>query len=475
MPQRDASCGSTRQIPHSRQVTNRGINYWESADRSDRRLLFSVNNYLQEIDARTGKSILQFGTNGLVDLRAGLGRDPNSLRLVQSGTPGRVFENLIILGSATNEEYESGPGDIRAYDVLTGQLVWTFHTIPHPGEPGYETWPKDAWKTVGGANAWSGLSLDEKRGIVYVPTASPKYNFYGANRTGANLFGDCLLAIDARTGKLIWHFQMVHHDIWDYDNSTAPQLLTVRHNGKMIDVVAEAGKEGFVWVFNRETGEPMWPIEERPVPRSDMPGEETWPTQPFPTKPPPFARQSFTAKDLSPFMPSEEREQFRKEMEGARNQGLFTPPSTQNTVEMPGNNGGANFGGVAADPGTRISIRGLQGSARHAQTGIGSSGRGLTSPPGQRGRAVFAANCRLCHGADLKGQPPAVPSLVDIGSRLTQKEIRSIVTQGNGLMPAFSTLSDAVSGFAAGLSRSTLGAWGPETKEPTAVAANSPL
>ena len=430
--------------PQSRQVTYRGINYWESADRSDRRLLFSVDNYLQEIDARTGKSILQFGANGLVDLRAGLGRDPKSLRLVQSGTPGRVFGNLIILGSATNEEYESGPGDIRAYDVLSGQLVWTFHTIPHPGEPGYETWPKDAWKTVGGANAWSGLSLDEKRGIVYVPTASPKYNFYGANRTGANLFGDCLLAIDARTGRLIWHFQMVHHDIWDYDNSTAPQLLTIRHNGKIVDVVAEAAKEGFVWVFNRETGEPIWPIEERPVPRSDMPGEETWPTQPFPTKPPPFGRQSFTEKDLSPFMPSEERELFREEMKGARNQGLFTPPSTQNTVEMPGNNGGANFGGVAADPGhgfLYVVSKDLPAMLKleldeAEETSAGSS-------PEQRGRAVFATNCRLCHGTDLKGQPPAVPSLVDIGSRLSPKEVRATVTHGSGLMPAFSNLSDA--------------------------------
>jgi quinoprotein glucose dehydrogenase len=458
--------------PQSRLITYRGINYWESADRSDRRLLFAANNYLQEIDARTGKSIAQFGANGLVDLRAGLGRDPRSLRLVQSGTPGCIFGNLIILGSATNEEYESGPGDIRAYDVLTGQLVWTFHVIPHPGEPGYETWPKDAWKTVGGANAWSGLSLDEKRGIVYVPTASPKYNFYGADRSGANLYGDCLLAIDARTGKLIWHFQMVHHDIWDYDNSTAPQLLTVRHNGKMVDVVAEAAKEGFVWVFNRETGEPLWPIEERPVPRSDMPGEETWPTQPFPTKPPPFARQSFTAKDLSPFMPSEEREQFRKEMEGARNQGLFTPPSTQNTVEMPGNNGGANFGGVAADPTHGFLYVVSKDLPAMLKLELDQAEEPLDGPPEQRGRAVFAANCRLCHGAELKGQPPAVPSLVDIGSRLTSKEVRSIVTQGSGLMPAFSELSDpSLDALLAYLANP--GAAGPEIKSTSAVAANS--
>ena len=249
--------------PASQLITSRGINYWESADRHDRRLFFSQDNFLQALDARTGESIRTFGKNGCVDLREGLGRDPGGIVLVQSTTPGKVFENLIILGSATNQEYESAPGDIRAYDVRTGELVWTFHTIPHPGEFGYETWPKDAWKTIGGANAWGELSVDEKRGIVYVPTGSPKYNFYGANRKGANLFGDCLLALDARTGNRLWHFQMVHHDIWDYDNATAPKLLTVRHNGQTVDVVAEATKQGFLYVFDRVTGEPLWPIEER--------------------------------------------------------------------------------------------------------------------------------------------------------------------------------------------------------------------
>jgi glucose dehydrogenase len=331
-------------------ITTRGVNYWESSDRLERRLFFSINNYLQAIDARTGKSIDSFGSNGRVDLREGLGRDPAKIK-VQSETPGRVFENLLILGSATNQEYDSAPGDIRAYDVRTGALVWTFHTIPHAGEFGYDTWPKDAWKTVGGANAWGELSLDKDRGIVYIPTASPKYNFYGADRKGADLFGDCLLALDARTGKRIWHFQMVHHDIWDYDNATAPKLLTVRHNGKLVDVVAEAGKTGFLYVFNRVTGEPLWPIEERPVPRSDMPGEETWPTQPFPEAPPPFARQKFTVKDLSPFIDDPaELASFRKQVQNARNEGIFTPPGVRDTVEMPGNNGGANFGGAAVDP-----------------------------------------------------------------------------------------------------------------------------
>jgi quinoprotein glucose dehydrogenase len=430
--------------PKTTLITNRGINYWENPDRSDRRLLFAADNFLQEIDARTGKSILDFGKNGRVDLREGLGRDPESLTLVQSTTPGRVFEDLLILGSATNEEYESGPGDVRAYDVRTGRLAWIFHTVPHPGEFGYDTWPKDAWKTVGGANAWSGLSVDEKRGIVFIPTASPKYNFYGADRTGANLFGDCLIALNARTGKMIWYFQMVHHDIWDYDNATSPMLLTVRHDGKMADVVAQVGKEGFVWVFNRETGEPLWPIDERSVPRSDMPGEVTWPTQPFPSKPPAFARQSFTVKDLSPFMEPEEREQLRKQMEGARNQGLFTPPSVTDTVEMPGNNGGANFQGAAADPerGTLFIVsKDLPSMLKLELNPMEEVSAG--SAPEEKGRAVFQSNCRLCHGADLAGQPPAVPSLVGVGSRLNTDQIRAVVTHGRGPMPAFPRLSHA--------------------------------
>jgi quinoprotein glucose dehydrogenase len=429
--------------PEARLITHRGINYWESADRSDRRLLFAANNELQEIDAKTGKSILSFGTNGCVDLREGLGRDPESLSLVQSTTPGRVFRNLIILGSATNEEYRSGPGDIRAYDVLSGRLVWSFHTIPHPGEPGYDTWPKNAWKTVGGANAWSGMSLDDQRGILYVPTASPKYNFYGADRTGADLFGDCLLALDAQTGKLIWYFQMVHHDIWDYDNATAPALLTVRHNGKPVDVVAEANKEGFVWVFDRANGKPLWPIQERPVPSSDMPGEVTSPTQPFPTVPPPFARQAFTVQDLNPFMSREERAQFANEVANARNQGLFTPPGLQNTVEMPGNNGGANFGGAAADPAhgfLYVVSKDLPCMLRLQPVPAESSSSG--GSPEQRGRSVFDANCALCHGGDLAGKPPATPSLVNLGARFNRDEVRAIIQHGKGPMPAFSAVRD---------------------------------
>lgn len=330
-------------------ITNRGLNYWENKDGSGGRLLYASNHYLRALDARTGKPIPSFGTGGRVDLKEGLDRDPKTIRLVQSTTPGRVFEDLLILGSATNQGYGSAPGDIRAFNVQTGKLVWTFHTIPRPGELGYDTWPKDAWKRVGGANVWGELTVDEKRGIVYAPTASAKYNFYGADRSGSNLFSDCLLALDARTGKRLWHFQMVHHDIWDYDDATAPKLLTVRHEGKLVDIVAQPSKQGFLWVFNRVTGEPIWPIEERPVPRSEMKGEETWPTQPFPSKPPPFSRQTFTADDLSPYLSPAERARFRDEILSARNEGLFTPPG-RSTIQMPGNNGGANWGGAAVDP-----------------------------------------------------------------------------------------------------------------------------
>ena len=310
----------------SKIITSRGINYWESRDRSDRRLLFASQHFLRAIDARSGKPIPSFGKDGAVNLKEGLRRDPADITLVQSTTPGRVFEDLLILGSATNQGYGSAPGDIRAYNVRTGEMVWAFHTIPLPGEYGYETWPKDAWKKVGGANVWGEMSVDEGRGILYAPTASAKYNFYGADRKGADLFADCLLAIDARTGKRLWHYQMVHHDIWDYDDATAPKLLTVRHGGKSIDAVAEVSKQGFVWVFNRVTGEPLWPIEERPVPQSDMPGEDISRTQPFPTRPPPFGRHGFTVDDLNPYISAEDRAKFRDDLLTARNEGPFTPP-----------------------------------------------------------------------------------------------------------------------------------------------------
>lgn len=423
-------------------VPTRGLAYWQSPDGKDTRLIFAVDNQLREIDATTGKSITTFGTNGNVDLRQGLDRNEAKLTLVQSYNPGRVFGDLIILGSATNEEYGSGPGDIRAYNIRTGQMAWIFHTIPHPGEFGYDTWPKDAWKTVGGANAWSGMALDMKRGILYVPTASPKYNFYGANRTGNNLYGDSLIAIDAHTGKRLWHFQMVHHDVWDYDNPNTPMLLTVTHNGRKVDVVAQTSKTGFLFVFDRVTGKPLWPIEEKPVPQDAMPGEHISPTQPVPTKLVPFSRQTFTSKDLSPYLTPEEHARLKKQIDAARNEGIFTPPTTQDTVEMPGNNGGVNYGGAAADPAhgyLYVVSKDLPAMLKLQLPPALPKG----NTPEARGAAVYANTCSLCHGINREGKLPVIPTLVDIDKRLTDEQIRQTVHYGKNQMPAFGSLPAA--------------------------------
>jgi len=329
----------------------RGVNYWENADGTDRRLFYSARNILRAIDARTGKPIASFGTDGAVDLRKGLDRDPETVEQ-QSRFPGKVFENFLILGSTTNREYKSAPGDIRAVDVRTGAIVWTFRTVPRAGEFGADTWPEHARDTVGGANDWAELSVDTARGVVYVPTGSAKYNFYGGYRHGDNLFSDSLIALDARTGRRLWHFQTVHHDIWDLDNNSAPQLTTIRHDGRRIDVVAEASKTGYLYVFDRASGAPIWPIVERPVPQgTTVPGEQLSPTQPFPTNPPPFVRQSFTVDDVNPYiLTAEERDQVRQRIARARNEGPFTPIGFDEVVHMPGNQGGSNWGSTASDP-----------------------------------------------------------------------------------------------------------------------------
>jgi quinate dehydrogenase (quinone) len=348
----DAITGKERWVhPNTGAVTQRGINYWESKDRSDRRLLYLNAGYLTAIDARTGNTIQSFGDNGRVDIRVGLDRDIDKFPPLQTNNPGRIFENLFIIPlPARGDNYAAVPADVHAYDTRTGKLAWMFHSVPHPGEAGYETWPQDFWKTGGGVHNWNELSVDEKRGIVYIPFGTARFDFYGANRHGQNLFGNSLVALDARTGKRLWHFQTVHHDLWDYDLPSAPRLLTVKHNGKTVEAVAQPTKQGFLFVFDRVTGEPLWPVEERPVPRSDVPGEAAWPTQPFPTKPPPFARQSFTEKDINPYISEAEQTQMREEFKKFRNEGLFTPPSRQGTVQMPGNSGGATWGSSAVVP-----------------------------------------------------------------------------------------------------------------------------
>ncbi len=422
--------------------SNRGLMYWESKDRSDRRVLYTADNKLWAINARTGECIDSFGDHGSVDLRVGLGRDPQTVRQIASGTPGRIFDNLVLLGSATGEEYESPPGDLRAYDVTTGKMVWIFHTVPHPGEYGYDTWPPDAWKYAGGTNTWGEFSIDAKRGIAYFPTGSPTYDFYGADRNGADLFSDCILALDARTGKLLWHYQTTHHDLWDYDLEAGPKLLTIKHDGQMVDVVAEAGKNGFLYVLNRVTGKPIWPIVERPVPKSDMPNQIAWPTQPIPTVIPPFGRQKFTADQVDPYITdAKERAEIRKQVASSRNEGIYTPPDTTPTMEIPGNNGGANWGSAAIDPAKGLLFVLSKAAPSMLQLAAKPPRRQMSGPAENQGEALYIRNCEVCHGVNMKGQPPAIPALVNLKDDQVDHLVRAAVSGAMAPMPAVSDLS----------------------------------
>lgn len=411
----------------------RGLNYWESKDRSDRRLIYTAGSYLQEINALTGVTINTFGNDGRVDLRENLGRDPRTIRGIQSKNPGRVFENLVIIGSVTGEGFGSPPGDVRAYDVVTGKLVWTFHTIPRPGEFGYDTWPPDAYKYAGGANVWGEIAVDEKRAIVFLPTGSPTADLYGADRKGANLFGNCLIALDARSGRRLWHFQTVHHDLWDYDLTTGPKLITVKHNGRTVDAVAQAGKTGFLYVFNRATGEPLWPIEERPVPKSEVPGEESWPTQPVPTKPPAFSRQKLSVDELNPYIDAAEREKLKDTLLKAANEGVFTPSShLRNHIQIPGAFGGSNWGAVAGDPTSgMIYVRAYDApSIRQLTERVASAVRvPANATPEQRGYAAYMRTCSGCHGENRRNMAPFKLLGMDV--------FKTIVRNGRAAMPAF--------------------------------------
>ncbi|HET9362402.1 MAG TPA: PQQ-binding-like beta-propeller repeat protein, partial [Vicinamibacterales bacterium] len=327
----------------------RGFNYWESPDRKDRRILYLNAGHLTAINAENGQTITSFGDNGRVDLRVALYRQ--AANPLQTSNPGRIFENLMIVSlPAQGAQYDATPADVQAYDVRTGKIAWVFHSIPHAGEFGYDTWPPGHYKVGGGGHNWSEFTVDEENGIAFIPFGTGRFDFYGGDRKGDNLFANSLVALDARTGRRLWHFQTIHHDLWDYDLPQAPKLLTIRQNGRNVDIVAQASKQGFLYVFERRTGRPIWPIEERPVPKSDVPGEWASPTQPFPTKPAPFARQSFTEKDINPYLPAAEREALVQRFRTLRNDGLFTPPSFEGSIQLPGHNGGANFGGSAVDP-----------------------------------------------------------------------------------------------------------------------------
>ncbi len=422
----------------------RGVVYWESG--SDKRILYSVGTYLYAIDATTGKIRKDFGDNGKVDLHIGLGDeatlgyDVNEYG-IRATSPGVIYGDLIIMGSTTWEGGDALPGYIRAFNVRTGQLAWVFRTIPLPGEYGYETWEKDSYKRLGGANCWAGLVVDEKRGMVFLGTGSPSVDFYGGARKGSNLFANCVIALDAATGKRKWHFQTTHHDLWDRDIPCPPNLITVKHKGKMVDAVAQATKDGLIFVFDRDTGEPLFPVEEVPVPDVPaLPGEQPWPTQPVPTKPAPFARQVLTEADLTDRTPEARAyvlDRFKNSRSGPKN----LPPSLEGTL-MYHLGGGAEWGGAAADPKGIMYVNGnnmlwwlKMRSTRQAQDGTA-----LTE-----GAVLFNTNCAACHALDPKAQAnakeQAYPNLGNVGKRLSRQQIAALLETGRGRMPSFQHIS----------------------------------
>ncbi|QHV96372.1 outer membrane protein assembly factor BamB family protein [Spirosoma endbachense] len=416
---------------------NRGIMYWE--DGNDKRILYSAGPTLFAINALTGEPVAQFGKNGEVDLREGLIADPKidiKKLSVSATSPGTIYNDLLIIGSAVSEYGDAAPGHVRAFDVRTGTMRWIFHTVPQPGETGYETWPKDAYKKIGGANNWAGMVLDEKRGMVYFGTGSPAVDFYGGSRAGQNLYSDCILALNAETGKLKWYYQTVQHDLWDRDLPCQPNLVTVKHNGRMVDAVAQSTKDGLIYVLDRDTGESLFPVEERAVPTSGLPGEQPWPKQKFPLKPAPFSRQLFTEADITDRTPEAHafvKERFQKTRSGNK----FMPPSLEGTLLF-GIGGGAEWGGNAADPDGILyqnanemvwDLKMMDMAARTAELKT-------------KGNALYQANCAACHGIDRKGSGQAYPSLVDVGNRLSGQDIQAILKSGRGRMPSFEHISD---------------------------------
>ena len=404
----------------------RGLSIWRQDDEA--RLLAGVGDRLWALDPATGQAIAGFGDNGSVDLRQGLGNDPE-LNATFLTSPGVVWRNLIIVGFRTSETRPAAPGALRAYDVRTGRRVWTFHFIPRPGQFGHATWPAEAWREAGGANAWAGLTLDAERGIVFAPTGSAVDDFYGGDRPGDNLFANSLVALDAATGRRLWHFQGVHHDIWDRDFPSPPLLVTVTHGGRRIDAVAQTSKQGFVYLFERTTGRPLFPIEERAVAASTVPGETAARTQPFPTAPGPFARQQLTVANLTNRTPEANawaRRAFAEMVSGPQ----FTPFSVdRQTILFPGFDGGAEWGGAATDHRGVIYVN---------SNDIPWMG-GLAASNGEVswGESTYRNQCAVCHGTDRRGSPPEFPSLVGIGGRFSATQIGTMLDQGRGRMPAF--------------------------------------
>jgi quinoprotein glucose dehydrogenase len=411
----------------------RGLAYW--SDGKESRILAGVMNHLFALNPLTGEPITSFGEDGSIDLRKGLGGD-YAQYYVSLTSPGVIYKDLIIVGFRTAETAPAPPGDIRAYDVRTGKLRWSFRTIPELGEFGSETWPRGARNNIGGANSWPGFALDESRGIVYAPTGSPAPDFYGGERVGSNLFANTLLALDAMTGKRLWHFQAVHHDLWDRDLPSQPTLLTVTRNGKQVDAIAQPTKQGFLYVFDRVTGAPLFHIKERKVPGGGVPGEVISATQPFPLAPEPFARQRLTESMLTRRTPEANAwalNQFRK----FRSEGQFVPLQTgRQTVVFPGFDGGAEWGGAAADP--------TAGVLYINSNDVPWTGSLVERIAGDStAESLYQEQCSICHGSDRKGSPPTFPSLLNVAERLSIEQVRSVIRNGKNRMPPFANLSGA--------------------------------
>ena len=414
-------------------AVNRGLAWWQ--EKGDRHLLAAIGQYLYALNPDTGEPILTFGDLGKTSLHEGLGAE-HIYKFVLANTPGVVFKDLYILGSRVDEESGAAPGHIRAFDVRTGKVRWVFHTIPQPGEFGYDTWENpDAWKTAGSANSWAGMALDEEAGIVYVPTGSAAYDFWGGDRKGANLFANCLLALAANTGERIWHYQTVHHDLWDRDLPAPPTLLTVKHNGKKIKAVAQTTKTGYVFLFDRLTGEPLFPIEEQPVPPSDLAGEAAWPTQPRPLKPAPYVRQVFGEKDVNPYSP--DKDTILAKMRRVRNGNMWTPPSQQGLMIFPGFDGGGEWGGAAVSP---FGILFVNANEMPWIQRMVPTTEPKDAHPGQ---LLYHRYCATCHGWQLEGDAQgAFPVLSNVELRLTRNSIARILLTGRNRMPSYQFLTE---------------------------------
>lgn len=438
----DPAKDSSRKIePSALSQVSRGVVYWQDEDGSDKRILYSAGSRLYAVNAENGSLLQDFGDHGSIDLKKDLDQENIEKAYVSGTTPGVIYKDLLIMGMRLSEDDGALPGHIRAFDVHTGKRRWIFHTIPHPGEYGYETWEdKNAWKRIGGANCWAGMALDEKRGIVYAPTGSATPDFYGGIRKGSNFFANSTVALDAATGIYIWHYQVVHHDMWDRDLPANPNLITVMHNGKKVDAIAQITKHGYVFLLDRTNGKPVFPINEKPVPQAALPGEKPWPTQPVPNLPQPFARQHFDLEDVSDLSPETHKEMLERYKQ-VKNKVMFSPPSKSGGWIFPGFDGGGEWGGAAVDiqsqilyincselPWAQVMIDVPKtNSADHSLNGIG--------------KAVYSRYCMACHGVEMKGNGVSIPSLLNLSKKYNEQQVSQITENGRNMMPSFKQIS----------------------------------